>query len=63
MKAKTYKIVMTVLIVWFTLTLAATIVLNDEKILLWGTIIAAVGWLAFAILAIYKTITTKDDIV
>ena len=63
MKAKTYKIVMTILIVWFTLTIAATIVLNDEKILLWGTIIAAVGWLVFAILAIYKTITTKDDIV
>lgn len=63
MKAKTYKIVMTILIVWFTLTIAATIVLNDEKILLWGTIIASVGWLVFAILAIYKTITTKDDIV
>lgn len=63
MSSRTYKMVLIVLIVWFTLAIAATLIFSDEKILLWGTFIAAVGWLAFAAVAIYKTVTIKDDIV
>ena len=63
MSSRTYKIVLIVLIVWFTLGTAVTLIFSDERVLFWDAFVGAVGWLAFAAVAIYKTVTIKDNIV
>ncbi len=63
MSSRTFKIVLIILIVWFTLGTAVTLIFSDERVLFWDAFVGAVGWLIIMIVDICKTFIHKDDII